>query len=199
MKLTESITYLELKFVIPQVPSRVVWTGSGNRDQKDRSLHIAYTLRLPDCANMSVHCQFGTELISTCVIAFTCHCSCLLSHEYRLSHFQISEIAYIQLLVTTFLHLHLQHRQHASHEEETSNNRRKTKSLHCPQLYHHDADGLAGQKTWRTTQTTVRRYKCAIRESVHSSWYFNIWYMGPLLYTTSNVEFCWFYNFYFYI
>jgi hypothetical protein len=28
---------------------------------------------------------------------------------------------------------------------------------------------------------------------------FNILYMGPLLYTTSNVEFCWFYNFYFYI
>jgi hypothetical protein len=39
---------------------------------------------------------------------------------------------------------------------------------------HHDADGLASQKTWRTTQTTMRRYKCAIRESVHSSWYFNI-------------------------
>jgi hypothetical protein len=33
-----------------------------------------------------------------------------------------------------------------SHEEETSNNRRKTKSLHCPQLDHHDTDGLAGHK-----------------------------------------------------
>jgi hypothetical protein len=53
-------------------------------------------------------------------------------------------------------HLHLQHRQHTSHEEETSNNRRKTKSLHCPQLDHHDADGLAGHKTWRTAQTTTR-------------------------------------------
>jgi hypothetical protein len=96
-------------------------------------------------------------------------------------------------------HLHLQHRQHTSHEEETSNNRRKTKSHHCPQLDHHDADGLAGHKTWRTTQTTMRRYKFTIRESAHSSWYFNILYMGPLLYTTSNVEFCWFYNLYFYI
>jgi hypothetical protein len=95
-------------------------------------------------------------------------------------------------------HLHLQHRQHTKHEEETSNNRRKTKSLHGPQLDHHDADGLAGHKTWRTTQTTMRRYKC-VWENVHSSWYFNILYMGPLLYTTSNVEFCWFYNFYFYI
>jgi hypothetical protein len=49
-----------------------------------------------------------------------------------------------------------------SHEEETSNNRCKTKSLHCPQLDHHDTDGLAGHKTWRTTQTTMRRYKYAI-------------------------------------
>jgi hypothetical protein len=49
-----------------------------------------------------------------------------------------------------------------SHEEERSNNRRKTKSLHCPQLDHHDADGLAGHKTWRTTQTTMRRYKCSL-------------------------------------
>jgi hypothetical protein len=86
-----------------------------------------------------------------------------------------------------------------SHEEETSNNRRKTKSPHCPQLDYHNADWLAGHKSWRTTQTTIRRYKCAIRESVHSSWYFNILYMEPLLYTTSNVEFCWFCNFYFYI
>jgi hypothetical protein len=54
-----------------------------------------------------------------------------------------------------FMHLHLQHRQHTSHEEETSNNRRKTKSLHCPQLVHHDADGLADHKTWRTAQTTT--------------------------------------------
>jgi hypothetical protein len=94
-------------------------------------------------------------------------------------------------------HLHLQHRQHTSHKEETRNNRSKTKSLHCPQLDHHDADGLAGHKAWRTTHTTMRRYKCAIRESVHSSRYFNIFnilYMGPLLYTTSNVEFCWVYN-----
>jgi hypothetical protein len=30
----------------------------------------------------------------------------------------------------------------------------KTKSLHYPQLDHHDADGLAGHKTWRTTLTT---------------------------------------------
>jgi hypothetical protein len=35
-------------------------------------------------------------------------------------------------------HLHLQHRQHTNHEEETSNNRRKAKSLHCPQLDHHE-------------------------------------------------------------
>jgi hypothetical protein len=38
----------------------------------------------------------------------------------------------------------------------------ENKSLHCPQLDHHDADGLAGQKTWRTTQTTMRRYKYAV-------------------------------------
>jgi hypothetical protein len=50
------------------------------------------------------------------------------------------------------------HRQHTSHEE-TNNNRRKTKSLHCPQLDHHDADGLAGYKDWRTAQTIMRRYK----------------------------------------
>jgi hypothetical protein len=55
------------------------------------------------------------------------------------------------------------------HEEETSNNRRKTKSLHCPLLDHHDADGLAGEKTWRTTQTTMRRYKYAIQKSVNST------------------------------
>jgi hypothetical protein len=43
---------------------------------------------------------------------------------------------------------------------KTSNN---NKSLHCPQLDHHDADGLTGQKkTWRTTQTTLKRYKYAI-------------------------------------
>jgi hypothetical protein len=53
-------------------------------------------------------------------------------------------------------------------------NKRISKSLHCPQLDHHDADGLAGHKTWWTTQKTMRRYKCAIQESVHSSWYFNI-------------------------
>jgi hypothetical protein len=45
----------------------------------------------------------------------------------------------------------------------------KKYSLHCPQLDHHDADGLAGQKTWRTTQTTMGRYKYAIQKSVHSS------------------------------
>jgi hypothetical protein len=32
----------------------------------------------------------------------------------------------------------------------------KQKSLHCPQLDHQDADGLAGHKTWRTAQTTTR-------------------------------------------
>jgi hypothetical protein len=42
------------------------------------------------------------------------------------------------------------------------NNRRKTKSLYCPQLDHHDADELAGHKTWRTTQTTMRRYKYSL-------------------------------------
>jgi hypothetical protein len=62
----------------------------------------------------------------------------------------------------TIKYLHLQHRQHTSHEEETSNNRRKTKSLQCPRLEHYDADGLAGHKTWRTTQTTMRRYKCSL-------------------------------------
>jgi hypothetical protein len=49
-----------------------------------------------------------------------------------------------------------------SHEEETSNNRRKTKIFHCPQLDHHDADGLPGHKTWRTTQTTTRTYICSL-------------------------------------
>jgi hypothetical protein len=44
----------------------------------------------------------------------------------------------------------------------SNNNRRKNKSHHCPQLDHHDADGLAGQKSWRTTQNTMRRYKYAI-------------------------------------
>jgi hypothetical protein len=44
----------------------------------------------------------------------------------------------------------------------------------------------------------MRRYKYAIQKSIHS-WYFNILYMGPLLYTTSNVEFCWFYNFFLYL
>jgi hypothetical protein len=43
--------------------------------------------------------------------------------------------------------------------QRQNNNRRKTKSLHCPQLDHHDADGLAGHKAWRTTQTIMRRYK----------------------------------------
>jgi hypothetical protein len=52
--------------------------------------------------------------------------------------------------------LHISNIDNTSHEEETSNNRRKTKSLRCPQLDHHDADGLAGHKTWRTTQTTMR-------------------------------------------
>jgi hypothetical protein len=75
---------------------------------------------------------------------------------------------------------------------------RKTKSLHCPQLGSPRRWWIRkGHKTWRTTQTTMRRYKCSIRESVHTSWYFNILYMGPHLYTTSNVEFCWFYNFIF--
>jgi hypothetical protein len=27
---------------------------------------------------------------------------------------------------------------------------------------HHDADGLAGHKSWRTTQTTTRRYKISL-------------------------------------
>jgi hypothetical protein len=55
--------------------------------------------------------------------------------------------------------------------QETSNNRRKTKSLHWPQLDHHDADGLAGHKTWRTAQTITRTFnilKCL--------------YMRPLFY-----------------
>jgi hypothetical protein len=32
----------------------------------------------------------------------------------------------------------------------------RQKPLHCPQLDHHDADGLAGHKTWRTAQNTTR-------------------------------------------
>jgi hypothetical protein len=40
----------------------------------------------------------------------------------------------------------------------------KDESLHCPQLDHHDPDGLAGQKTCRTTQTTMRRYKYAYKK-----------------------------------
>jgi hypothetical protein len=74
----------------------------------------------------------------------------------------------IKIVKLAKFHLHLQHRQHIRHEEETSNNRRKTKSLYCPQLDHHNADGLAGLKTWRTTQTTMRRYKYAIQKSIHS-------------------------------
>jgi hypothetical protein len=53
--------------------------------------------------------------------------------------------------------------------EEISASIFKECCLHCPQLDHHDADGLAGHKTLRTTQNTMKRYKCAIRESVHSS------------------------------
>jgi hypothetical protein len=34
---------------------------------------------------------------------------------------------------------------------------------------HHDADGLAGLKTWKTTQITMRGYKYAYIESVHYS------------------------------
>jgi hypothetical protein len=35
----------------------------------------------------------------------------------------------------------------------------KDKIFRCPQLDHHDADELAGQKTWRTTQTTTQKGK----------------------------------------
>jgi hypothetical protein len=49
---------------------------------------------------------------------------------------------------------------------ETSNNRPKTKSLHCPQLDHYDADGLAGHKTWWTAQTTTRIFNIFIYETV---------------------------------
>jgi hypothetical protein len=88
-------------------------------------------------------------------------------------------------------HLHLQHRQHTSHEEETSNNRPKTKSLHCPQLDHHDADGLAGHKAWRTTQTIMRRYKRLLISI------FNILTFLHFIYATGfHGEFEWFYNFY---
>jgi hypothetical protein len=41
-------------------------------------------------------------------------------------------------------------------KKRQNNNRRKTKSLHYPQLDHHDADGLAGHKAWRTAQTITR-------------------------------------------
>jgi hypothetical protein len=44
------------------------------------------------------------------------------------------------------------------------------------QLDHHDADGLADHKAWRTTQTIMRRYKCSLLST------FNILYMGPLFY-----------------
>jgi hypothetical protein len=40
----------------------------------------------------------------------------------------------------------------------------QTSNVHCPQLDHHDADGLAGQKTWRITQTTMRRCKYTIQK-----------------------------------
>jgi hypothetical protein len=66
---------------------------------------------------------------------------------------------------------------------ETSNNRRKTKSLHCPQLDHHDADGLAGHKDWRTTQTIIRRYK---RPFILTFLHFYILYMGPVFMENFN-------------
>jgi hypothetical protein len=83
--------------------------------------------------------------------------------------------------------LHLQHRQHTSHEEETSNNRRKTKRLHCPQLDHHDADGLAGNKTWRTAQTTTRIFNIL-----------TFLYMRQLFFT-ENLLILQFHIYYFYI
>jgi hypothetical protein len=54
-------------------------------------------------------------------------------------------------IATKFQYTCISNIDNTSHEEETSNNRRKTKSLHSPQLDHHDTDGLAGHKTWRTT------------------------------------------------
>jgi hypothetical protein len=47
-------------------------------------------------------------------------------------------------------------------KKRQNNNRHKTKSLHCPQLDHHYADGLAGHKACRTAQTIMRRYKCPL-------------------------------------
>jgi hypothetical protein len=49
--------------------------------------------------------------------------------------------------------------------KSVTSNRRKTKSLHCPQLDHHDTDGLAGHKTWRTAQTTMRIFNIFIYET----------------------------------
>jgi hypothetical protein len=63
-----------------------------------------------------------------------------------------------------------------------------------------DADGLAGQKTWRTTHTTMRRYKYAIYKKCSFLLIFLYFIYKTAfiaLNTTSNVEFYWFYNFYF--
>jgi hypothetical protein len=43
-----------------------------------------------------------------------------------------------------------------SNEKHNEAVKQDRKSLHCPQLDHHDADGLAGHKTWRTAQTTTK-------------------------------------------
>jgi hypothetical protein len=55
--------------------------------------------------------------------------------------------------------------------------RRKTKSLHCPQLDHHDVEGLAGHKAWRAAQTIMRRYK---RPLISIFQHFYILHMGPV-------------------
>jgi hypothetical protein len=62
-------------------------------------------------------------------------------------------------------------------KKRQNNNRRKTKSLHCPQLDQHDADGLAGHKDWRTAQTIIRTYK---RPFILTFLHFYILYIGPV-------------------
>jgi hypothetical protein len=63
--------------------------------------------------------------------------------------------------------------QHTSQKEETKNNNRRKKDLHCLQL----ADRLASQKDWRTAHTIKRGYKCLLTLNFNI---FYILYMRPV-------------------
>jgi hypothetical protein len=147
-----------------------------------------YQLRYPSFVNISCALYFEiypiikvTQLVSTTTKLWT-------NHTYTVFRTAVNiNCKDIQLITTTKKKRRFAHNFYILWG---SNNRCKTKSLHCPQLNHHDADGLAGHKTWRTAHRPWGD------TNAYSSRYFNILYMGPLFYR----EFCWFYKFYiFYI